>query len=70
MLLRIDEVSRALRLGRSQVYQLCAAGKLPTIRIGRSVRVPADALREWVRRETVGIVAADAGGGLRHDAGR
>lgn len=52
VLLRVDEVARALGIGRSQAYELCASGRLPVVRIGRSVRVPADALREWVRQQT------------------
>ncbi|MGD9724359.1 MAG: helix-turn-helix domain-containing protein [Pirellulales bacterium] len=52
MLLRVDEVAAALGIGRSQAYALCASGVLPVVRIGRSVRVPADALRAWVRAQT------------------
>lgn len=61
VLLRIDEVSRALGIGRSQTYALCAAGKLPTVRIGRSVRVPADALRDWIRAKTQQPEGGDRG---------
>jgi excisionase family DNA binding protein len=52
VLLRVDEVGRALGIGRSQAYALCASGRLPVVRIGRSVRVPAEALRAWVRAQT------------------
>ena len=48
LLLRAEEVQKALGLGRSKVYEMMACGELPTIRIGRSVRVPADGLREWL----------------------
>ncbi len=49
LLLRLTEVAEQLGLGRSTVYQLLQRGDLPCVRIGRSVRVPADALAEWVR---------------------
>jgi excisionase family DNA binding protein len=52
VLLRVDEVGRALGIGRSQAYALCASGVLPVVRIGRSVRVPAEALHAWVRAQT------------------
>jgi excisionase family DNA binding protein len=43
-----DEVAQVLRVSRSRVYQLIAAGELPSVRFGRrSVRVPLDALRRW-----------------------
>ena len=48
LLLRAEEVAEALGLGRSKVYELMASGELPTVRIGRAVRVPAEALRDWV----------------------
>ncbi len=49
LLLRAEEVQKVLGLGRSKVYEMMAAGELPTVRIGRSVRVPAAALAEWVK---------------------
>lgn len=52
MLLRATEVAGALGVGRATAYQLMASGALPTVRIGRSVRVPAEALRAWVRAQT------------------
>ena len=51
LLLRPDEVQRALGLGRSKTYQMMATGELPVVRIGRSVRVPAEALRRWVEEK-------------------
>ncbi len=50
-LLRIEEAARYLSLGRSKTYQLVASGELPVVRIGRSVRVPAAALRRWVEQQ-------------------
>lgn len=50
LLLRIPEVAEALGIGRSSVYELTAAGEIPVIHIGRSVRVPADGLRTWAER--------------------
>ncbi len=52
LLLRADEVARALGLGRSKTYELMNSGRLPVVRIGRSVRVPADALRGWVESQS------------------
>ena len=50
--LRPVEVAEKTGLGRSKVYELMATGNLPTVRIGRAVRVPADALRNWVAART------------------
>ena len=51
LLLRAEEVQQALGLGRSKIYEMMATGELPVVRIGRSVRVPAEALRHWVARQ-------------------
>jgi len=52
MLMRADEVARALGLGRSKAYELIASGQLPVVRVGRMVRVPRAALEDWVRKQT------------------
>ena len=57
LLLSVEEVARALRLGRSKTYELIASGELETVHIGRSVRVPVDAIERFVmglRRPGVG----------------
>ena len=52
MLLRAEEVASALSIGRSKAYEMIASGELPVVRIGRSVRVSAEALRDWVAAHT------------------
>lgn len=49
-LLRPSRVARLLDLSRSAVYQKIAAGEIPAVRLGRSIRVPASAIREIVER--------------------
>ena len=48
LLLRPAEAADALGIGRSKIYHLFAIGEVPSIRIGGSVRVPVDELRDWV----------------------
>jgi excisionase family DNA binding protein len=43
-LLTVKQAARVLNLGRSTVYQLIADGRLEVVHIGRSTRVPADAI--------------------------
>ncbi len=52
LLLRPHEAAELLGLGRSTVYELLASGAIPSITIGRSRRVPLEALRAWVRAQT------------------
>ncbi len=48
LLLRITEVATTLGLGRTKVCALVRTGELPVVRIGRSVRVPREALQDWI----------------------
>ena len=47
-LLRVEEASRYLALGRTKTYELVAQGEIPSIRFGRSLRIPREALRAWL----------------------
>ncbi len=51
LLLRPTEAADAIGVGRSKVYELLASGELPSIRIGGSIRVPLDKLRDWIDRK-------------------
>jgi excisionase family DNA binding protein len=50
ILFRASEVSEVAGIGKSKVYELIAAGVIPSVRIGKCVRVPADRLREWIEQ--------------------
>ena len=53
LLLRPAEAADALGVSRSKLYELLADGDLPVIRVGHTVRVPAEALREWLKSRLV-----------------
>jgi len=56
LLYRPMEVTELLGLSRARVYELIASKELPCVRIGGSVRVPANALKQWIAdRQTGGI---------------
>ena len=40
LLLRVHETAKAIGLGRSKTYELVSSGVIPSVRVGRSVRVP------------------------------
>lgn len=50
LMLTIPQVSAMLGLGRSKVYDLIRKEGLPTAKFGTAVRVPAEELRQWVKR--------------------
>ncbi|MCX2179622.1 MULTISPECIES: helix-turn-helix domain-containing protein [unclassified Streptomyces] len=47
-LLTVPEVMARLKLGRSTVYDLIRSRRLISITIGRSRRVPAEAVRDFI----------------------
>ena len=51
LLLRVEEAALVLGLSRSKVFAMLAAGELPVVRIGRSVRVPKAQLEFWIRHQ-------------------
>ena len=48
LLLKASEVAEMTGLGKSKTYELLAAGEIPSVRIGRAVRVPVDQLQQWI----------------------
>lgn len=58
LLLRPDQAAEVLGIGRSKVYALLADGTLPSVRVGKSVRVPAAELQSWVREHASRRTAA------------
>jgi len=70
LLLKAGQVAQLLGLGRSTVFTLLAAGELPVIRIGRSVRVPRVALERWIDERTDHVAnQGDVRGPLIQDLG-
>lgn len=47
-LLTIEEAAHLLRLSRGKTYQMAQTGELPTVRMGRSVRIRRDRLEAWL----------------------
>ena len=48
---RVSEVAELLGMSRSGVYALVVSRTLPSVRLGGSIRVPADALRAWLKEQ-------------------
>lgn len=46
--LKVPEVAEMLRIARSRAYELVADEKIPSVRIGRSVRVSRRELEKWL----------------------
>jgi excisionase family DNA binding protein len=51
LLLRPAEVFQLLSVSKSQGYKLLATGELPSVRLGRAIRIPAQSLDAFVARK-------------------
>lgn len=47
-LLTVGEMSKILRIGRVKAYQIIKTPGFPSVKIGRSVRIPKKALLKWI----------------------
>lgn len=47
-LLTIDQVAQILKLTTQTVLRMVHAGKLPAVRVGRTYRVEAGKLKQWL----------------------
>lgn len=50
-LLKVPEAAKLLRISRNLAYDLVARGELPSVRLGRIIRVPRRGLEDWISRQ-------------------
>ena len=46
--LTVDEAGKVLRVGRNTAYELVRCGQLRSIKVGRQLRIPKQALQEYL----------------------
>jgi len=51
--LTVAEVAAIMRVSKMTVYRLVHAGELPAVRVGRSFRVPEEAVHDYLRQSFV-----------------
>ncbi|MBN9374467.1 MAG: helix-turn-helix domain-containing protein [Cellulomonas sp.] len=61
--LTVEEVAAVMRVSKMTVYRLLHSGELPGVRVGRSFRVPQDALDAYLRSSSTVPLPEDRGEG-------
>lgn len=51
LFVRPKEGADAIGVGKSKFYEMLAAGEIPSVRIGRALRVPVEELRRWAQQQ-------------------
>lgn len=46
--LPVTEAGQVLRVGRNVAYELVRSGQLRSVRVGKNIRIPRDALAEYL----------------------
>ena len=46
--LRVEDLMSILGIGRNTAYELVRSGKIRSIRIGRQLRIPKDAIQDYL----------------------
>ena len=59
MLYRVEEAAAVLALSRHRLYELIRSGELPTVKIGKLRRVPAQSMVAYVDGLLLGVVRDD-----------
>lgn len=54
IVLTVEEAAQQLGIGRSLAWRLVQEGKLPSVRLGRCVRVPKQELEQWLLEQARG----------------
>lgn len=49
LLLKPLEAAQVLGIGRSLIYELIARREIPSVRLGRCLRVPKESLQQWLK---------------------
>lgn len=52
--LTVAEVAEIMRVSKMTVYRLVHSGELPAVRVGRSFRVPEQAVHDYLRGSFMG----------------
>lgn len=50
MILRVEDLMSILGIGRNTTYELIRSGQMRSVRIGRQIRIPREALLEFLRK--------------------
>jgi excisionase family DNA binding protein len=52
MTMTVVEMANCLGIGRNAAYDLVKKGRVPSLKIGRQIRIPKKAFELWLTKET------------------
>lgn len=55
LILKVEDLMPILDIGRGSAYCLVRSGQIRSIRIGRKIRIPKDAVREFIEKSNAAL---------------
>lgn len=52
LVLKVEDLMPILSIGRNMAYELVRSGQIHSVRVGRSYRIPVNALEEYLRKSS------------------
>lgn len=52
LLIRVEDAARMIGVGRTRMFELVWSNQIPSVRIGRSVRIPRERLLRWIEEHS------------------
>lgn len=59
-LLSLQEARELIGVSRTTIYQMAKQGQIPTLKIGKCIKVPRKKLDEWIEEKTLLAKRGDA----------
>lgn len=50
-MVNVSELSQMLKIGRNTAYELVRAGIIPSVKIGRQIRIAKESVLDFIRKE-------------------
>ena len=54
--LDVTQAADILSIGKKKVYRMINKNQLPSLLVGKSIRIPREALNEWIRSAMTDVV--------------
>lgn len=51
LLFKPSEAAQALNISKAMVYHLAASGQIPSVRVGKALRISKEAIDRWIRAQ-------------------
>jgi excisionase family DNA binding protein len=51
VILRVEDLTTILDIGRNTAYELVRSGQIRSVRVGRQIRIPKEAVQEFFYRQ-------------------